>query len=64
MLQLSDFDNATPVERVALARLALDPALSPPPHIREDLEAKGWVKCSASGYMLLTGRGMALVERS
>jgi anti-sigma factor RsiW len=64
MLQLSDFDKATPTELVALARLANDPEIAPPPHLRGDLEAKGWVKTSPAGHPLLTGRGRLLVERN
>ena len=36
------FQNATPAEVVALARLAQSRDNLPPPHLRSDLEAKGW----------------------
>ncbi len=62
MLQLADLEQPTPTELVALARLAQDPELAPPPHLRGDLEAKGWVKKSPAGMHLLTGRGKALVQ--
>ncbi len=62
MLQLADLDYASPTELVALARLALDPDMCPPPHLCADLEAKGWVKKSPAGVHLLTGRGRELVE--
>jgi hypothetical protein len=63
MLHPADVDTVSPVELVALARLALDPEIAPPPHLRIDLESKGWVRMSPSGAHL-TGRGRELVERS
>lgn len=62
MLQLADLVSVSPCELVALARLAADPELTPPPHLREDLEAKGLVRKSPAGIHLLTGRGRDLVE--
>ena len=53
----------SPVEKVALARLAISPDLSPPPHLREQLEAKGWVRITEAGEPKLTGLGRELVER-
>jgi hypothetical protein len=64
MLQSSSPEAASPVELVALARLAVDPKIAPPPHLRPDLEAKGWVMKSSTGDHLLTGRGRELVDRS
>lgn len=64
MLQLADLDYASPTELVALARLAFDPELCPPPHLCEDLEAKGWVKVGPAGHHLLTGRGRQLVDEA
>jgi hypothetical protein len=62
MLQLADLEKPSPAELVALARLADDPTLAPPPHLRKDLEKKGWVKMSCAGFHLLTGRGRDWVE--
>jgi len=64
MLQLADLDHASPTQLVALARLALDPELCPPPHLCEELETKGWVKKSPAGMHLLTGRGRRLVDEA
>jgi hypothetical protein len=64
MLQLADLEQPSPAELVALARLAQDPTLIPPPHLRADLEIKGWLKTSHAGFPLLTGRGRELVERA
>lgn len=53
----------SPVEKVALARLAISPDLSPPPHLREQLEAKGWVRITEAAEPKPTGLGRELVER-
>jgi hypothetical protein len=53
--------EASTVELIALARLAADPRVLPPPHLRGDLEEKGWVLTTASGAEL-TGRGRELVD--
>lgn len=52
----------TPVELVALARLAIDPHVDPPPHLCDDLEAKGLLETTELGTHLLTGPGKALVR--
>ena len=61
MLHEAEVEDASPVELVALARLAADPEIAPPPHLREDLEAKGWVTTGESGPSL-TLRGREIVE--
>jgi hypothetical protein len=53
----------SPVEKIALARLAISPALCPPPYLREELQAKGWVRISKTGEPRLTGLGRDLVDR-
>jgi len=55
-------ENATPVEVVALARLALSPELTPPPHLCPELEAKGWVNRQKEGGYRLTDEGLSLLE--
>lgn len=62
MLRSSDLDQATPAELSALAGLAIAPDLLHPPHIRRNLEAKGWVMRGADGVVRLTDRGRHLVE--
>ena len=64
MLQLADLEQVSATELVALARLALDPEMCPPPHLCGDLEAKGWVKKGPAGIHLLTGRGRQLVDEA
>ena len=56
-------EGATPAEVVALARLAQSPTLTPPPHLRPDLQAKGWVDQTGNGEYLLTSQGRLLVEK-
>jgi hypothetical protein len=55
-------DSATPVEVVALARLALSSEIAPPPHLCPELEAKGWVNRSEDGGYHLTEEGLGLLE--
>lgn len=57
----AEVDDASRVELMALARLAVDPEIVPPPHLRHDLEAKGWVMTTEVGPTL-TGRGREIVE--
>lgn len=56
-------DEVTPAEVVALARLAESPEVVPPPHLRSDLEAKGWVDHGDAGTLLLTAEGRALLAK-
>ena len=55
-------ENASPVEIVALARLAYSPDLTPPPHLCPELEAKGWVNRRTDGRYSLTHEGLSLLE--
>ena len=57
-----DFEDVTPVELVALARLAENPEIAPPPHLREELAAKGWVVSIESGNHLLTDLGQEILQ--
>lgn len=63
MLHTVSLTQPNPVEKVALARLPISPKLTPPPHIREELEAKGWVRITATGVPRLTGLGQQIVDR-
>jgi hypothetical protein len=63
MLLDAHLEGATPAEVVALARLAQSPDLIPPPHLRPELQAKGWVDETDDGEVLLTGEGRMLVEK-
>jgi len=63
MLHIPTHTQPSPVERVALARLAVSPDLSPPPHLREELQAKGWVRITKTGDPRLTDLGRELVDR-
>jgi hypothetical protein len=59
----SYLEIATPAEVVALARLAESPDIVPPPHLRSDLEAKGWVDLSDTGIYLLTSEGRNFLDQ-
>ena len=59
----SNLEIATPAEVVALARLLESPDLVPPPHLRSDLEAKGWVDHSDTGVYLVTPEGRSFLEQ-
>ena len=63
MLLDASLEGATPAEVVALARLAQSPDIIPPPHLRLELEAKGWVDRTETGDYLLTNEGRTLVEK-
>jgi hypothetical protein len=63
MLRDASLEGATPAEVVALARLAQSSDITPPPHLRLDLEAKGWVDRSEAGDYVLTAEGRTLVEK-
>ena len=62
MLHDADFEDVSPVELVALARLAENPETAPPPHLRDDLAAKGLVMTTEDGDHLLTSLGEELLE--
>lgn len=62
MLHSVSLTRPNPVERVALARLAISSDLSPPPHLREELQAKGWVRLTETGEPRLTGLGREIVD--
>ena len=53
----------TPAEVVALARLAQSPEFAPPPHLRHELEDKGWIGQNEAGSYLLTSEGRSLLEQ-
>jgi hypothetical protein len=57
----ASLEEATPAEVVALARLVQD--IMPPPHLRLDLEAKGWVDKTKAGDYVLTSEGRTFVEK-
>lgn len=63
MLLDANLEEVTPAELVALARLAESPDIVPPPHLRSDLEAKGWVDHNNRGGYLLTSEGRSLLEK-
>ncbi len=63
MLHSFSLTRPNPVETVALARLALSTPLSPPPHLHEELLAKGWVRLTEAGEPRLTVLGREIVER-
>ena len=63
MLHTVSLTQPNPVEKVALARLAISPDLSPPPHLREELQVKGWVRITEGGEPRLTGLGREIVDR-
>ena len=63
MLLDAHLEGATPAEIVALARLAQSPDVIPPPHLRPELRAKGWVDETETGDYLLTIEGRTLVEK-
>jgi ribosomal protein S19E (S16A) len=63
MLLDATLEVATPAEVVALARLAQSPDIIPPPHLRSDLEAKGWVDKTEAGDYVLTSEGRTFVEQ-
>ena len=62
MLHKAEIEQVTRTELLALARLASNPEITAPPHLRTDLENKGWGSTTETGSQLLTGRGRALVE--
>lgn len=64
MLRDAVLEGASAAEVVALARLAADNALTPPPHLCPTLRAKGWLITTESGHYLLTAEGRTLVERA
>jgi hypothetical protein len=63
MLHIPSRTQPSPVEKVALTRLAISSDLCPPPHLREELQAKGWVRITKTGEPRLTGLGRELVDR-
>lgn len=63
MLVNDDTEHLGAAERVALARFAMNPAILPPPHLREDLRSKGLVVITATGDHRLTGKGRKLAQR-
>ena len=56
--------NVTAAEVVALARLATDEPVAPPPHLRDELREKGLLAETESGDYLLTPEGRTLVEKA
>ncbi|HEY9012940.1 MAG TPA: hypothetical protein VIN06_18185 [Devosia sp.] len=56
--------DVTAAEVVALARLATDEPVAPPPHLRDELQEKGWMTETESGDYLLTPEGRTLVEKA
>ena len=53
--------DVTAAEVVALARLATEDPVAPPPHLRGD---KGWMTETESGDYRLTPEGRILVEKA
>lgn len=64
MLRDAVLEGASAAEVVALARLAENDAISPPPHLCPKLRAKGWLITTETGHHLLTLEGRSLVERA
>jgi hypothetical protein len=59
----ANLQAAMPAEVVALARLAQSQDFAPPPRLRPDLEAKGWIGRNETGSYLLTSEGRSLLEQ-
>lgn len=64
MLPDAAVGNVTVAEVVALARLAIDERVAPPPHLRDELREKGWMTETESGDCLLTPEGRTLIDKA
>ena len=63
MLRDAVLEGASAAEVIALARLAADEAIAPPPHLCPVLRDKGWITTTDKGH-LLTQAGRTLIERA
>lgn len=64
MLHDAVMEGVTAAEVVALARLATDKSIVPPPHLCPTLRSKGWLTTAEDGSPLLTPNGRKLLERA
>jgi hypothetical protein len=64
MLHDAVMEGVTAAEVVALARLAADKAIAPPPHLCPTLRSKGWLTTAEDGSHVLTPTGWKLLERA
>lgn len=64
MLPDAAVGHVTAAEVVALARLAIDEPVAPPPHLRDELQEKGWMTETETGHYRLTPEGRTLVEKA